>query len=182
MSNSLSDQLLKLGLVDEKKAKQSAHDKRVKKTKKKKAKAPAGPSTEDLTAQAHAQQLVEKAAKDQAIEAERKAVREKAERLAQARDIIKSKGIPSKGEDKKYRFTHGKKIKEFWVSNQDFERLAAGLVGGVQLDKRWYLIEPEAYQQIIERAPDLVAFKAEQAAQDPDDPYADFQIPDDLDW
>ena len=69
MSNSLSDQLLKLGLVDEKKAKQSAHDKRVKKTKKKKSKEPAGPSTEALTAQAHAQLLAEKAEKDQALEA-----------------------------------------------------------------------------------------------------------------
>ena len=34
---------------------------------------------------------------------------------------------------------------------------------------------------MIERAPDLVAFKA-QSEVDPDDPYADFQIPDDLDW
>ena len=182
MSNSLSDQLLKLGLVDEKKAKQSAHDKRVKKTKKKKSKEPAGPSTEALTAQAHAQLLAEKAEKDQALEAERKTIRERAERLAQARDIVKSQGMPSKGEDKKYRFTHNKKIKEFWVSNADFERLAKGLVGVVQMDKRWYLIEPEAYVQVIERAPDLLAFKAQAAEQDPDDPYADFQIPDDLDW
>lgn len=182
MSNSLSDQLLKLGLVDEKKAKQSAHDKRVKKTKKKKSKAPAGPSTEALTAEAHAQQLAEKAAKDKAIEAERRAVRERAEQLAQARDIVKSKGVAVKGEDKKYRFTHGKKIKEFWVASADFERLAKGLVGVVQLDKRWYFVEPEAYAQILERAPDLVMFKAESEEVDPDDPYADFQIPDDLDW
>lgn len=78
MSNSLADQLKSLGLVDEKKAKQAAHDKRVKKAKKKKSKAPAGPSTEVLTAEAHAKQMAEKAAKDKAIEAERRAVREKA--------------------------------------------------------------------------------------------------------
>ena len=182
MSKSLSDQLLGLGLVDEKKAKQTAHEKRVKKTKKKKSKAPAGPSTEVLTAEAHAAQLAEKAAKDKALEAERKAVREKAERLAQARDIIKNQGVLAKGDDKKYRFTHGKKIKEFWVASADFERLAKGLVGAVQLDKRWYLIEPEAYQQIAQRAPDLVMFMAEPEQVDPDDPYAGFQIPDDLDW
>jgi len=182
MSNSLADQLKSLGLVDEKKAKQAAHDKRVKKTKKKKSKAPAGPSTEALTAEAHAKQMAEKAAKDKAIEAERRAVREKAERLAQARDIIKSQGALVKCEDKKYRFTHGKKIKEFWVSSADFERLAKGLVGAVQLDKRWYLIEPAAFDQMIERAPDLVAFKAQSEEVDPDDPYADFRIPDDLDW
>lgn len=182
MSKSLSDQLLGLGLVDEKKAKQSAHEKRVKKTKKKKSKAPAGPSTEALTAEAHAAQLAEKAAKDRALEEQRKAVREKAERLAQARDIIKNQGVVVKGDDKKYRFTHGTKIKEFWVSSADFERLAKGQVGAVQLDKRWYLIQPDAYEQILQRAGDLVMFKAEAEQVDPDDPYADFQIPDDLDW
>ena len=142
MSNSLADQLKSLGLVDEKKTGKALSTSGLK--TKEKVQSTGRLSTEALTAEAHAKQMAEKAAKDKAIEAERRAVREKAERLAQARDIIKSQGALVKGEDKKYRFTHGKKIKEFWVSSADFERLAKGLVGAVQLDKRWYLIEPAA--------------------------------------
>ena len=182
VSKSLADQLKGLGLVDKSKVKQAEHAKRVKKKQKAKSKAPEGPSTEQLTAQALAAQQAEKAERDRALEAERKAKRETAERLAQARDIVKTNGTVVKGEDKKYRFTVDKKIKEIWVSNADFERLAKGLIGVVQMDKRWVFLESEPYQRVIERAPQVVHFMAEPEQLDPDDPYADFQIPDDLDW
>ncbi|WP_170272513.1 DUF2058 domain-containing protein [Litorivicinus lipolyticus] len=182
MSKSLSDQLQNLGLVDKSKAKKAAHDKRVTKKKKAKSKIPDGPSTHELTAQAMAEAQVKKAEKDRAIEAQRKAKREQAERLAQARDIVKSNGTLAKGDDRKYRFTLDKKIKEFWVSNADFERLAKGLIGVVQMDKRWMLIDPEALIRVRERAPELASFLAAPEVADPDDPYADYQIPDDLDW
>ena len=181
MSKSLSDQLVKLGLADKTKAKQSAHEKRVKKTKKKKAK-DTGPTTEVLTAEAHAQAMAAKAEKDKAIEAERRAVRERAEKLAQARDLVRSNGTLVAGEDKKYRFTFDKKIKEMWVTNADFERLASGKIGIAQVDKRWYFVEPAALARIQERTPELISFLAKPDEVDPDDPYADYQIPDDLDW
>lgn len=181
MSKSLSDQLVGLGLADKAKAKQTAHEKRVKKTKKKKAK-DTSPTTEALTAEAHAKAMAEKAEKDKALEAERRAVRERAEKLAQARDLVRSNGKPVTGEDKKYRFTFDKKIKELWVTSADFERLASGKIGIAQVDKRWFFVEPPALARIQERAPDLISFLAKPEEVDPDDPYADFQIPDDLDW
>ena len=182
VSNSLADQLQNLGLVDKSKAKKAAHEKRVTKKKKAKSKVPEGPSTQELTAQAMAEAQAAKAAKDRAIESERQAKRQQAERLAQARDIVKSNGTQVKGDDRKYRFTLDKKIKEFWVSNADFERLAKGQVGVVQMDKRWMLIDPEALERVRERAPELASFLATPDVADPDDPYADYQIPDDLDW
>lgn len=182
MSKSLADQLKGLGLVDKSKVKQAEHAKRVKKKQKAKAKTPEGPSTQELTAQALAEQQAAKAERDRALEAERKAKREQAERLAQARDIVKSNGTVVKGEDKKYRFTVDKKIKEIWVTHADFERLAKGLIGVVQMDQRWVFLEPEPFKRVIERAPQVVHFLAKPDQVDPDDPYADYQIPDDLDW
>ena len=105
MSKSLQDQLLALGVVDTKKAKQAKHQQRVESKK------PRGPGVQESLQEAQQKARDEKKARDQALATEREAKRLRAEKLAQVRDLVKSNLI-ERGSDAQrvdFRFPYGKK-------------------------------------------------------------------------
>ncbi|MGB1108780.1 MAG: DUF2058 domain-containing protein [Gammaproteobacteria bacterium] len=188
MSNSLADQLLKAGLIDAKQAKsaeKSKHKADVNKRKGKKKKArQAEPSAESLRAQ-EAQRA--KAARDRELNAAREAEAKRKELEAQVRQLVEQHRVQLPDADKEetvgYHFTHNNKVKKIWVSPQQRDQLGRGALAIVRYNPSYALIPAEVVPRVAERLPKAVLFhhvEPEEKAED--DPYAGYEVPDDLMW
>ncbi|GAA5445083.1 hypothetical protein Misp06_03276 [Microbulbifer sp. NBRC 101763] len=175
---SLQDQLLQAGLVDKKKAKQVSKEKR---KQQKVAKKSAQPQI-DETKLAAQKTLAEKAARDRALNAERDAAAQQKAIAAQIKQLVETNRQPYSGETA-YNFTFDKKIKTIYVSDELRDHLIAGRLVIVAQDARFDLVPRIIADKIAERNTEIIVKPAETSAPvDEDDPYADFQIPDDLMW
>lgn len=186
---SLRDQLLKTGLVDEKRAKQAEKEKRdaarqaAKHTPKKAA------AAEDPAAAAAREAQAARAARDrelnrQKIEAaEKRALREQIRQLVVSNRIEKNGG--ERGKDTvSYRFTDGTRIEKVYVTETLQRQLARGQLGIVRYGNGYEVVPADVAEKIRARDPGTLVVLAAPAATpaDGDDPYAQFQIPDDLTW
>ena len=185
MAGSLQDQLLGAGLIDKKKAKKIKTEKRntEKKVRKNKVEAPVN----------EAAILAEKAREEQRRksqelnelrkhEAEQKAI------AAQVRQIIEMNSIAKTGaeEGEAYNFTDNNKVKSIYVSAKNRDFISRGRIAIARLEDSYHLIPAEAANKISERDTlAIVLLNTPQSSDtmiDEDDPYAEFQIPDDLMW
>ncbi|MDA7686988.1 DUF2058 domain-containing protein [Pseudomonadales bacterium] len=180
---SLQDQLLKAGMVDEKKAKQVAKDKRrhAKQVRR-------GEAEVDNTAKIAVQQAqADKANK--AREHNQAALQRANEKAigAQIIQLIERHRIGHQKGDIGYQFVDNKKIKKIYVDNIQQRQLERGHIAIVRLGASYELVPSAIAGKIEQRDPTLVvllnvktpnATQAEQA----EDPYADFKVPDDLMW
>jgi uncharacterized protein YaiL (DUF2058 family) len=175
MGSSLQEQLLKAGLVNKTKVQQAKKQTR----KKKQSKAAVA---EDSTARLVARAQEEKAAKDRelnrAMEAKKAA---RARKLLLKQHVEKCMLNAPKAEDA-YNFVHGGSVKRLYVTQKQREQLGAGQLAIVGVAERYYLIDAEESLKIQAMAPDTFVYKALDEKPDEDDPYADFQVPDDLMW
>jgi len=175
---SLKDQLLSAGLTDTKKAK--AAERALKQQKQKQRRGDVN-EIDELRAQTEATRLAkaeEDLARNQAlIEAQRAR-----EITAQINQMIKDAAIKASGEIK-YQFVHGT-IKAIYVDQESWNHLAGGRLAIVQAEEESYKVLPTKVAQRIAERGDVFVFIAEKTKQtvDEDDPYAAYQIPDDLMW
>ncbi|AWF82080.1 DUF2058 domain-containing protein [Microbulbifer sp. A4B17] len=175
---SLQDQLLQAGLVDKKKAKQISKDKR----KQQKVANKSSQPQVDETKLAAQKTRAEKAARDRALNAERDAAAQQKAIAAQIKQLVEKNRQPYSGETT-YNFTFEKKIKTIYVNDELRDHLIAGRLMIVVQGGRFELVPRVIAEKIAERNADIVIKPAESTAVvDEDDPYADFQIPDDLMW
>lgn len=199
---SLQQQLLKAGIADKKKLKKVAAEKRRetaelrsqqqqasgKSGKKKNKKAPV--ITPAQAAAAKAQQ--EKAARDRALneaknaEAAAKALRAQIVQLVSINEAKRD----GKDADVAYRFTHNnsQKVDTIYVTVQQKDQLSRGVLAIVQLNEQFSLVPASVADKIKTRDASVIASQHEaklskgNESEAADDPYADFQIPDDFDW
>ena len=178
--NPLQEQLLKAGLVKKSKLAEIAREQ----NKARHGKGPAAPN--DIQRDAE-RARAEKAERDRAIEAERKAQARSAELRAQARQIIEDRKVPRTGEVE-YRFTAHGAIRTVLVNDDLRRKLSAGALVIVQLDDRYELLPRVAADKVRERDAGMIVLDHGQdtdtgAATSEDDAYyAQFQVPDDLMW
>ncbi len=181
MSKSLQDQLMGAGLVDKKKAKA------IGKAKRQKAKqTPKGHQDEDEIKLAAKQKLADKAERDRAMNLERQKEVEVKEILAQIKQLISSNQINRGRGEVAYSFTHENKIKKLYVTDKLQGQLARGQIAIVAQGEAFELVPQLVAEKVAQRDPSLVVLlnerSAPQSGEDEEDPYADFQIPDDLMW
>lgn len=179
--SSLQDQLLKAGLVDQKKAK------KVQKDKRKAAKVQR--KTKDVPVDEVKQQAQEaKAAKvqrDRELNKQLQADAELKALAAQIKQLIQGHRQPKGDAETPYNFNDGKTIKKIFVSEAVSGKLARGQLAIARLEDDYELIPAVVAEKICERdASYIVLLHQRQASGDEDeeDPYADYQIPDDLMW
>ena len=176
MVNSLQAQLLKAGLVDEKKLKQAQR------AKKKDARNE--PDKVHNTAAAVEKARLEKAERDRQLNQQRKEEADRKDREAQVKQIVEQAKLDRSGGETAYQFASKNKIKKIHVTEEQFDKLSRGKLGIVRLSGRFELIPVDVAEKIIERAPHwpVVIAKTSIDALAEDDPYADFKVPDDLMW
>lgn len=176
---SLQEQLLKAGLVNQKKVKRVNQDK----SQQKKIERRTGVQELDETRRAaiEAQHKQREAVRE--LNARRDAeAREKAI-LAQIQQMIQQSRQGKGGGDIAYNFTHGTKIERIYVSAAVRDQLAAGQLVIVKQGETAELVPKVVADKIAERDPSIVIrVKKTESRPDEDDPYAEYKIPDDLMW
>jgi uncharacterized protein YaiL (DUF2058 family) len=180
--NPLQAQLLKAGLAKKGKVADAAREQ----IKARHGKAP--PSPTDIQQEAE-RTRAEKAERDRALAAGRKAQARIAELHAQARQIIEDKKVPRAGESE-YRFTADGAIRTLLVNDDLRRKLSSGALVIARLGDRYELLPRAAADKVRERDAGMIVLDHGQdagtgspAASSEDEAYyAQFQVPDDLVW
>jgi len=178
----LRDQLLKAGLVTKNQAKQAGHDQ----SRQKKEERRTGVQAVDesrLAAQETQRKNAERAREMNAqrdAAAAQKALAAQITQLVQLNRQSKSKG---KGEDIAYNYTFQNKIERIYVSPEVQAHLVAGRLAIVMQGETAELVPRAVADKIAERDDSIVVRVNKSSTEvDADDPYADYQIPDDFTW
>lgn len=179
MSGSMRDQLLKLGLVNEKQAKQAERAKKKQQKLVNKGQAEADLSTQQAAAQA----LADKAARDQELNRQQQEKADQKARKAQIKQLIETCRLPKLDSDDFYNFVDQKKVKRIAVNDLMRNKLSSGSLAIVSHAGGYEVIPRDAALKIQERdAQRIVLLNTHVETPDEDDPYAAYQVPDDLMW
>ena len=177
MSNSLRDQLLKAGLVQKKDVKKRPKKKTPTVAKKNRKK----PSEETLRTQ---RAMLDKAKKDKKLNERRRQEAERKALLAQIKQLVHGSKVDRKDGETAYNFTHKKKVKKIYVTEDQHKQLSRGQLMIIAMDDELFELVPKVVAaKVSERDASMVVetIKDETPA-DEDDPYANYEIPDDLMW
>ena len=176
---SLQDQFLKAGLVDKNKVKLANQDK----SKQKKAERRTGTQSVDEARLAALDMQRKNAERARECNAQRDAAATQKAILAQIAQMVQ-KNRQSKGAGEiAYNFTYDKKIERMYVSAAVQAHLMAGRLVIVCQGGTTELVPRIIADKIAERDASLVVRVNKASTEiDADDPYAAFQIPDDLIW
>ncbi|OTG67736.1 hypothetical protein B9T25_07000 [Acinetobacter sp. ANC 4470] len=177
VKNALQAQLLKAGLVDNKKAKklskQAVHEQRT------------GQSDEAELKAKIAQDKQEKLEKDQALDLEKKRLLQGKELKAAIIQMINQHKIRDIDGEVSYQFIDESKVKKIYLNQQIYNALVSGsLVVAKESDS--YAVLPKALADRINDKMEgfIIVNNSEKNEQttDEEDPYAAYIIPDDLMW
>lgn len=179
MSMSLRDQLLKAGLVNEKQAKQA-----VKQKQKQTRMEHRGQTEKDRSQELAVQQAqAEKLAKDQELNRAQEDKKKRKAEQAQIKQLIETSRLPKLSTEDYYNFVDDKKVKRLSVNVMMRDKLSKGSLAIVRYEGRYEVVPRATAERIQERDPKRVVLLNVQSGEpEPDDPYAAYQVPDDLMW
>ena len=182
--SSLQDQLLKAGLVDEKKLARAEQEKNKKASLARKKRGKKPPQTGSPVRRAQDK----KAQRDRELNQKRQQEARNKARAAEAKQLIDlNKQDRSQGEQP-YGFVYRGKVKKIYVTEMQRNQLVGGALAiatCVTNDGRQFELVPQAVaEKIGERDATFVVPLDQPTASEPgeNDPYADYQVPDDLIW
>lgn len=184
---SLQEQLLKSGLIGtgqaravksekHKQAKQQQHNKAV--------------SVDDLKEKAQKSRL-EQAERDRELNQQRKQDEERKQLVAQVKQLIEQNRIPQSNAASDqldvsitYHFTDHDKVKALYVSKSMRDQITQGHLAIVRLGKQYEIVSAEVADKIKRRdESSVIVFNVLASEVDnQEDPYAAYQVPDDLTW
>jgi uncharacterized protein YaiL (DUF2058 family) len=184
MALSLQEQLLKAGLADKEKAKQ------VRQQKQQQARAQKNHNiVQTDQAKIDAEQKIQlKKENDLILNQQAKQQADKKAEVAQIRQLIEmNKQSKGKG-DVPCSFTDGIVIKRIYVSQRVQKHISQGQLAIVKLEQGYELVPSPVADKIAQRDPSVVVYRADnvvqeqQSSSENDEWYADYVIPDDLNW
>ncbi|MFW8590952.1 DUF2058 domain-containing protein [Glaciecola sp. 2405UD65-10] len=170
---SLQDQLLKAGLVNEKKLTKAQKSKKKSRTLAREVKAGVEASKAEQQERA------------KALNEQQKEQNQNKEIQAQIKQLIQMNKLDlSKATDIKYNFTQGSKIHFLYVPADIRDQLLKGILAVVKFEDGFVVIPNSVAKKIALRDSSIIIENktAEEDVLEEDDPYADFVVPDDLMW
>jgi uncharacterized protein YaiL (DUF2058 family) len=185
MKSSLRDQLLKAGFVDKKKARQAEMEGKRKSKQERKARKSGqqiGPTAGELAAEKAKQEREMHAQRSRELNRAREEELARKAARAEVNQLLEREAQPHGKGEIRYHFMEAKKIKRLYVDQTQQTALANGRLAIVTWEGRHHLAPVDVAEKIKERIPTTFVFVAEPEVVDPDDPYADYPIPDDLEW
>lgn len=174
--NALQAQLLKAGLVDNKKAKQinkqNQHSKRT------------GEQTDAEVKQALAEAQAKKLEKDQQLNQEKQRLLEEKTLKANIIQMIRQHQIIDISGDIGYQFIDQSKVKKLYITQKLYDQIVAGHIAIARLEDTYALLPRPLADRIEDKMSGFIVIANTQDEQqmDEDDPYAAYVIPDDLMW
>lgn len=184
MSNPFQDQLLKAGVVSKQQVNKVNQEKHKKKKQHKQLSNKDKNSIVDKTKLKVQQEAEDKAKRDRELN-QRKEDHAKQKAISIEINNLISENCVDREEncDIVYNFEHQKKVKRIYVNEEMKQQIIKGLLGIARIEGRYELIPKpiaEKVQQRNEKRVVLITKDSNKA--DENDPYADYQIPDDLTW
>jgi len=181
---SLQEQLLKAGLTTKQKTRQANADKR-KKNKQKRSGVQHEATLQEQVKQDLAKKQAEKAAKDAALNEEKKQQLADKEQQLRIKQILEHHQLKNINGEAEYNYTFNKLIKKLFVDDVTHKALVNGRLALCGWDEMSYVVTAETAAKLAELDESVILVqndKVECEQADEDDPYADYQIPDDLMW
>ncbi len=178
---SLQEQLLKSGLVSSAKAKNIKSDKYKQEHLKRNNNIAVVDEAKELVQKI----LAEKVERDRALNLQIKQQEEQKHLQAQVKQLIELNKQPKDADGLAYHFTDENKVKTLYVSEAMRDALIKGRLAIVKQSKNYEVIDSEVAKKISQRDAVSVIVHNEQSTatvDNQDDPYAAFEIPDDLMW
>jgi len=178
---SLQEQLLKSGLATSAQAKAVKADKRKQTQQQRKNNVVVVDEAKELALKAQ----TEKAERDRELNQLRKQQEAQKELAAQVKQLIDLHRQPQDPNGLAYNFNDHNKIKTIYVADQMREQLISGRLAIVKLEAFYDVVLAETAEKIKSRLPEcVIVFNEQEKSKEgkQDDPYADFQVPDDLIW
>ncbi len=175
--SSLKDQLLKAGLVKKAEVKRTPKKKAPTQAKKNRNKV----SESSLRAQ---RAMLNKAKKDKALNEKRRIDAEKKALHAQIKQLVDSAKLDRSEGEATYNFTFKKKVKTIYVTIEQHAQLSKDQLAIITMKNESFELVPKKVAQKIAQRDSSYIVKIEFSNAEPsgDDPYSDYQIPDDLVW
>ncbi|MCP4410714.1 MAG: DUF2058 domain-containing protein [Gammaproteobacteria bacterium] len=178
---SIHDQLLQVGLVDEKQIKKAKIDKRKQERQRRKSKPKTGKQDKSQLRPA----LAEKIERDRELNRQRQRRAERKAVAAQIKQLIETNRQVTGDGDLPFNFADHKKIKRIYITEVEREQLSRGTLAIVKLNGRYELVPSTIVEKIRLRDEKYVILcnePQEKKADHADDPYSDYRVPDDLVW
>lgn len=168
----LQEQLLKAGLVNEKKLKKAKKGSKKSRVQAREVKA------------AVEEQKRAQLERDKALSSEQNEQRLSKEIQSQINQLISMNKIDLADGEIKYNFTDGTIVKSLYVQNSVREQLIKGILAIARFEQSYVVIPSSVANKIAERDAEVIIDQKapEQETIDEDDPYAEFVVPDDLMW
>mgnify|MGYP000356750789 CR=1 FL=1 len=181
---SLQDQLLKAGLTTKQKARQANSDQR-KKNKQKRSGVAVEVSLQEQVKQELEKSKQEKQAKDNALnDAKKKQLAEK-EQQHRILQILTSHQFTAPQGESVYNYSYHAVVKKLYVDEVTHKALVNGRLALCGFNDATYIVTRETAEKIATLDNTIILVKNDKVDNyqvDEDDPYADYQIPDDLMW
>jgi uncharacterized protein YaiL (DUF2058 family) len=181
---SLQDQLLKAGLSTKHKARQANTDKR-KKGKQKRSGVAIDASLQEQVKQDLVKTQEEKLAKDNALNEDKKQQLANKEKSLRIQQILTHHQIKNVKGESEYNYTFNNKVKKLAVNAMTHRALVNGRLALCGLADTTYIVTTETAEKLAQLDEKVILVqndKLETEEVEANDPYADYQIPDDLMW
>lgn len=182
----LKDQLLKSGLVNEKQLKKAQQEKR-REDRQHQGQGKQGAEAEEQRRQREAA-AAEKAERDRQLNLQRQQEAERKAVAAQVKQLVEAHRQPPGFGDTPFNFVDGGKVKRLAMSDAVRGQLTRGQLAIVKVENRYELVPGEIAEKIRQRDPEAVILHNAPPPRQPgaegqgEDPYAGYQVPDDLMW
>jgi len=178
MGSTLQDQFLKMGLVDKKhaeKVKKAQHQKKI------------GKKSSDIRTESkiQAQQaLVEKKQRSRLANRKKNEETKEQETAARIRQLIQTSRLSMSNGETPYNFTDNNKIKRLYLQKDTVEQLSNGTLAIIKQAGEYQIVPARVAQEVERFNKNLVVVhhSSGKTSSADEDPYAQFQIPDDLMW
>jgi len=168
---------LKAGLVDKNKANKTSKEQR-KKSRQQRNSKEVTVSPEDR------QRQLEAATRDRELNQRRDEARKQREIAAQIKQLVDNHRHPRSNDenDRPFYFDNKGKVKQMYVSAETHKMITAKKLSIVNCNGVFELVPTDIAEKIRQRNPSLVIELPEEQPISDNDPYAEYQIPDDLMW
>jgi len=182
MGISLQDQLLKAGMVDKKKAQKADKARRKQRNAEKKGgAADVNESKKNVEAETAKKILRDRELNKQKQDAlEQKAIASQILQLVNSNKLIWEENES----DLAYNFADDSKVQKILVPKKIHLQLGSGVLSIAKMSEYYFVIPSIVARKIIERDETIIidTVKEDAVLDKEDDPYADYQVPDDLMW
>ena len=177
MSNPFQDKFLKAGLATKKQVGKAKIEQRKKEKVQRRSKDKDVPvdKTVDLALKRKKEQVRESNAKRDQV------AREK-EKGAQVKQLVATNRVKAGKGEIAFHFSDSNKIKKMYFPKEVVSQLSSGRLGIVKVEDKYEVVPTETAEKVKDRCPEALLFLNEPQEMDPNDPYAEFPIPDDYEW